>query len=235
MRRTFGCLALLLVPAAARAQSGGSVADSSPFRALTLPAPNTMRTGAGRPGPGYWQQQVDYRITATLDLPKNELRGAEVIHYVNHSPETLSYLWLVVEQNICASGSVTEQLHQPPLVFQDAVFDFSCKGFKGGLTLEHVRVGADSAMYRVEGTQLRIALTTPLAPGAALDLDIAWHFRVPAYGAGRMGRDGSLYEMAQWYPRVAVFDDVHGLNHEPYIGAGEFYLEYGHFDVSLTL
>src|SRR5690349_19961127 len=122
MRRLLGLLIVLAVPTAARAQT--SVADSSPFRALALPAPNTVRTGSGRPGPGYWQQQVDYRITATLDVPKNELRGAEVIHYVNRSPETLSYIWMVVEQNICAPGSVTEQLHQPPLVFQDATFDF---------------------------------------------------------------------------------------------------------------
>ena len=69
----------------------------------------------------------------------------------------------------------------------------------------------------------------------SLDLELAWHFTVPDYGAGRMGRDGSLYEIAQWYPRMAVYDDVRGWNHEPYIGAGEFYLEYGSFDVSLTV
>ena len=73
------------------------------------------------------------------------------------------------------------------------------------------------------------------APGAAIDIELAWHFTVPDYGAGRMGRDGSLYQIAQWYPRVAVYDDVRGWNHDPYIGAGEFYLEYGSFDVTLTL
>jgi hypothetical protein len=82
---------------------------------------------------------------------------------------------------------------------------------------------------------MRIDLPRPLAPGAALDLELVWRFSVPDYGAGRMGRDGPLYQIAQWYPRLAVYDDVRGWNHEPYIGAGEFYLEYGSFDVSLTV
>src|SRR6059058_1583479 len=86
-----------------------SVADTSPFRALALPAPNEYRTGSGRPGPRYWQQRADYRITATLDPARNELRGRETIHYVNRSPERLSYLWLFLEQNICAPTSVTNQ------------------------------------------------------------------------------------------------------------------------------
>ena len=234
MPRSLLLVAALMGPGALAAQTG-SVADSSPFRALTLPAPNAARTGAGRPGPAYWQQQVDYRIVATLDVAQNEIRGSGTIHYVNRSPESLGYLWLVVEQNICAPGSVTEQLHQPPLVFEGTEFDFSCKGFKGGLTLERLQSVGRELPRRVEGTQLRVELPGALAPGAAIDLDIAWRFNVPAYGAGRMGRDGPLYEVAQWYPRVAVFDDVRGWNHEPYIGAGEFYLEYGRFDVTLTV
>ena len=82
---------------------------------------------------------------------------------------------------------------------------------------------------------MRVDLATPLAPGASLDIEAVWHFNVPPQGGGRMGHDGPLYEMAQWYPRLCVYDDVHGWNHEPYIGAGEFYLEYGNFDVSLTV
>ena len=82
---------------------------------------------------------------------------------------------------------------------------------------------------------MRVDLPRPLAPGQVVDLDIGWHFTVPDYGAGRMGHDGSLYELGQWYPRMAVYDDVRGWNHEPYIGGGEFYLEYGRFDVALTV
>jgi hypothetical protein len=216
-------------------QAAPSVADSSPFRALALPAPNDQRTGAGRPGPRYWQQRADYRIDAVLDPAANTLNGRETIHYVNHSPTALPYLWLFVEQNICAPSSITNVLNQPPLVFLGSTFDFSCQGFAGGVTLDSVRTGASAARYTVYGTTMRIDLATPLASGAAVDLRIVWHFPVPAAGAGRMGHDGPLYEIAQWYPRMAVYDDVRGWNHEPYIGAGEFYLEYGRFDVNLTL
>ena len=224
-------LGVLAVPA--RAQSPDSAL--SPFRPLPLPAPNELRTGAGRPGTRYWQQRVDYRIAATLDPATHELRGRETIHYLNRSPDALPYLWLFLEQNICAPGSVTNQLDQPPLMFLGSTFDFSCKGFAGGITLERVRLGLRDLHPIVNGTTMRVDLPRPLPPGAALDLEIAWRFTVPDYGAGRMGRDGTLYELGQWYPRMAVYDDVRGWNHEPYIGGGEFYLEYGRFDVALTV
>jgi len=232
-----GGVALHTPPAAGQANgtSASTVADSSPFRALDLPTPNEYRTGAGRPGPRYWQQRADYRIAATLDPAKNEVRGRETIHYTNHAPEALPYLWLFVEQNICAPTSVTNVLNQPPLQFLGSSFDFSCQGFNGGLTLDSVRVAGRAAHHAVYGTTMRLDLPSPLASGAAIDLDLAWRFGVPAQGAGRMGHDGPLYEIAQWYPRVAVYDDVRGWNHEPYIGAGEFYLEYGRFDVALTV
>ena len=102
--------------------------DSSPFRPLELPAPTAVRNGAGRPGAGYWQQDASYRIRATLDPEQNELRGRETIHYRNRSPDRLPYLWLFLEQNICAPNSVTNLLDQPPLVFLNSTFDFSCKG-----------------------------------------------------------------------------------------------------------
>ena len=207
---------------------------ASPFRPLPLPSPNRYRSGSGRPGGGYWQQRVDYRIVASLDTAARQIHGRETIHYTNNSPDALPYLWMFVEQNICTSTSVTEQLDQPPLVFLGSTFDFSCKGFAGGVMLEGVTVAGKALRPTVYGTTMRVDLPHPLAPGRALELEIAWHFTVPDYGAGRMGRDGSLYEIAQWYPRMAVYDDVRGWNHEPYIGAGEFYLEYGSFDVSLT-
>jgi hypothetical protein len=207
----------------------------SVFRSLDLAGPNEYRTGAGRPGPSYWQQRADYRIAATLDTARRQIQGKETIHYTNNSPAALSYLWMFLEQNICAPASVTRQLDQPPLTFLGSTFDFSCKTFMGGLTLERVSVGGRAIKPIVYGTTMRVDLPQPLPAGGVLDLEIAWRFPVPDYGAGRMGRDGSLYEIAQWYPRLAVYDDVRGWNHEPYIGAGEFYLEYGDFDVSLTV
>jgi hypothetical protein len=219
-------------PASAQRQS---VADSSHFRALALPTPNEYRSGSGRPGPKYWQQRVDYRITAELDPAKNELRGRETIHYVNHSPDALPYLWLFVEQNLCEPNSVTNVLNQPPLSFLGTSFDFSCQGFDSAPKLESMTIGGHEVRRTRYGTTLRVDLDTALAPGAAVDIRAAWHFNVPPQGGGRMGHDGPLYEIAQWYPRMAVYDDVKGWNHEPYIGAGEFYLEYGDFDVTLDV
>ena len=241
MRRpSFDSLALLLLLLATagslHAQARElTVADTSHFRPLQLPAPNDVRTGAGRPGARYWQQRADYRITATLDTAKHELRASETIHYVNNSPDALPYLWLHVEQNICGPTSITSILNQPPLVFGETAFDFSCGSFTGQPVMERATVNGVNAKRTRYGTTLRMDLERPLAPGGAVDLEFAWRFTIPEQGAGRMGRDGALYAIAQWYPRMAVYDDVRGWNHEPYIGAGEFYLEYGSFDVSLTV
>ena len=248
--RSLACIAGLLAFTAPLDAQGraASVADSSPFRPLALPTPNQYRTGAGRPGAAYWQQKVSYHIEATLDPEQNEVRGKETIHYVNKSPDALPYLWLFVEQNLCEPSSITNVLNQPPLVFLGSSFDFSCQGFSGGGHLEYIRLlhvpglqptatvapPQDLAHTRY-GTTMRVDLPHPLAPGASADIELAWSFKVPAQGGGRMGHDGPLYEIAQWYPRLAVYDDVRGWNHEPYIGAGEFYLEYGDFDVSITV
>ena len=240
IRAALGWLMLLVgLPgvAAGQVRAGGDTLPSTPsvFRPFPLPAPNQFRNGSGRPGAAYWQQRVDYRIAATLDTARRMIHGRETIHYTNNSPDSLPYLWLFLEQNICGPKSITEKLDQPPLVFLGSTFDFSCKGFDGGITLERVSVEGRALVPRIHGTTMRLDLQRPLPPGRALDLELRWHFPVPDYGAGRMGRDGSLYEIAQWYPRLAVYDDVRGWNHEPYIGAGEFYLEYGSFDVSLTV
>ncbi len=207
--------------------------DAAPLAGVV--APSDVRLASGRPGPGYWQQRADYRIDATLDPGTETLRGTERITYRNNAPESLPHLWMHVEQNICAKESLTNLLNQPPLVFLSTAFDFSCQGFDGGLVLESVKVNGADAPYRVTGTTMRIDLPRPLSAGASLTIDIAWHFRIPPYGAGRMGHDGTLYELGQWYPRMAVYDDVKGWNAEPYIGAGEFYLEYGRFEVNLTV
>jgi len=229
-----GSVAVILMALHASPLAAQATSPARQEAAGRVPASN-VRTAAGRPGSGYWQQRADYRIDATLDPVTSLLSGSETITYHNNSPDSLFYIWLQVEQNICAPNSVTNQLHQPPLVFQDATFDFSCQGFAGGGTMESLTVNGDSATRTAFGTTMRVDLAKPLAPGAVAELAIKWHFTVPPYGAGRMGHDGTLYELGQWYPRVAVYDDVKGWNHEPYIGAGEFYLEYGKFDVNVTL
>ena len=214
-----------------------SVADSSPFRALPLPAANRVRSASGAPGPDYWQQRADYVIRATLDTAGSVIRGTERIHYANHSPDTLTFVWVQIEQNIFAQNSITYTLNQPPLHFAGgAVFDFTGKGFIGGITIERFATAGKELRRTAYGTMMRVELSRPLPPRGVIAFDVAWHFPVPPYGGGRMGRIGArLYEIGQWYPRLVVYDDVHGWNPLPYIGAGEFYLEYGDFDVSLTL
>ncbi len=214
-----------------------SVADTSPFRALALPTPTRARGASGVPGPDYWQQRADYVIRATLDTGRQVLAGSERIHYVNHAPDSLAFVWVQIEQNIFAPNSVTYVLDQPPLAFAGgALFDFTGKGFRGGITIDRFATAGRPLKRTEYGTMMRVELATPLGPGRAIDFDVAWHFPVPPYGGGRMGRIGSrLYEIGQWYPRMVVYDDVHGWNPLPYIGAGEFYLEYGDYDVTLTL
>lgn len=213
------------------------VADTSPFRALPLPTANRVRSSSGAPGPDYWQQEASYTIRATLDTGPSVITGSETIHYVNHSSDALAFVWIQIEQNIFAKNSVTYQLNQPPLHFAGgAVFDFTGKGFVGGITIDHFRIGQRELARTESGTMMRVDLPTPLGPGGMVDFQVAWHFPVPPYGGGRMGRVGNrLYEIGQWYPRLVVYDDVNGWNPLPYIGAGEFYLEYGNYDVTLTL
>ncbi len=206
----------------------------SPFRPLDLPAANEMRTGSGRPGRAYWQQRVDYRLRAAVDTAGPLLTGSGTITYYNASPDPLPFLWLKLDANLCDPSGVSARLNQLPLQFGDALFDFSCVG-GGGMTLSRVAVGGRPATLHPNGTTARLDLSEPLAPGASVEVELAWSWPLPEYGYGRMGRDGSLYQVAQWYPRAAVYDDLSGWNTEPFLGAGEFYQEYGSFEVELTV
>ncbi|HKA59216.1 MAG TPA: hypothetical protein VKD28_11440, partial [Gemmatimonadales bacterium] len=214
------------------------VADSSPFRPLPLPPPTPARSASGAPGPRYWQQRADYVLEATLDTATNTLKGRGRIYYVNRSPETLSYVWVQLDQNLFAPpSSNAPPPPPPPLKFAGGVvFDFTGRGFVGGIRIDRFAVGGRRLKTSVQRTMMRVELPRPLAPNGKITFDVAWRLPIPPYGAGRMGRVGSrFYELGQWYPRMAVYDDVHGWNTLPYLGAGEFYLEFGDFDVSLTL
>ena len=239
-------LALVLVIAALQQQPRAlpalppQVPDTSPFRRLELPAPNLLRTGAGTPGPSYWQQRADYTIRATLDTGTHTIAGRETIRYTNHSPDTLRYVWLQVDQNIYREDSRGSAINPPGARFAGG-------GFIGGFTIEEFRAArrVGQAVNRVplatttNGTMLRAELDRPLAPGGTATFDVAYHFQIPEHGSDRMGREqfpeGWLYESAQWYPRMAVYDDVRGWNTEQYLGQGEFYLEYGDFDFEITV
>jgi hypothetical protein len=224
---------IVLGPQCAAAQERGW-AVTSPFAPLDLPAPNSIRTGAGRPGPDYWQQQVDYAIAAEVDSDTHVLTGVGAVRYHNNSPHALAFLWLKLDANLCDPASENAVLNVPPLEFGESAFDFSCMG-GSGMTLDHVRTGARDLAYEVYGTVARLELPHPLPSGGTFDFEIAWRWTIPEYGYGRMDREGTLYQVAQWYPRLAVFDDVSGWNLEPFLGAGEFYQEFGDFRVALTV
>src|SRR5205809_5580877 len=233
-------LAALQQPAAAAATLPPQVGDTSPFRRLVLSAPSLLRAGSGAPGPRYWQQRADYTIRASLDTATHTIAGAETIRYANNSPDTLHYLWLQLDQNIYKASSRGAFLNPT-----DA--RFAGRGFEGGYTIQYVRAvqrfgkaaGRIPLATTDNGTMLRVDLDRPLAPGGREELELGYRFEVPEHGSDRMGREqfpgGWLYEVAQWYPRVAVYDDVRGWNTEQYLGQGEFYLEYGDFDVSITV
>jgi hypothetical protein len=212
------------------------VGDTSMFAPLTLPSPNSYRTGSGAPGPKYWQNRADYRLEATLDTAKTTLAGKLRLTYTNNSPDTLRFIWMQMEQNAFKNKSLNS------FIFPQES-RFGARGFEGGDVVEHfdqifTRAGAPAKTAlktRVEGTMMKVDLAEPLAPGKTATFDVAWHFLIPEHGADRMGRDGALYELAQWYPRVAVYDDVRGWNTEPYLGQGEFYLEYGDFNYAVTV
>lgn len=214
------------------------VGDTSIFAPLVLPTANMVRSGSGAPGPRYWQNHADYDISASLDTASKTLKGELTLRYTNNSPDTLFYIWMQTEQNAFKGNSLNS------FIFP-AESRFGAKNFEGGDKLdrfEQVLGGTPRAPARHVKVQLRdnetvtrVDLAEPLAPGHTATFDVAWHFLIPEHGADRMGRDGALYELAQWYPRVAVYDDVRGWNTEPYLGQGEFYLEYGDFNVAVTV
>ena len=206
--------------------------DTSMFAPLNLPPGNMYRSGSGAPGPRYWEQRADYDLHGTLDTATKSLHGEMTLRYTNNSPDTLRFLWFQVEQNAFSPGSLNS------LVFP-AESRFGARNFEGGDVIERfnevVATKKTPLKTRVEGTVMKVDLAAPLAPGKTTTFDVAWHFNIPEHGADRMGRDGSLFELAQWYPRVCVYDDLRGWNTEPYLGQGEFYLEYGDINVAVTV
>ncbi|WP_336514284.1 M1 family metallopeptidase [Pollutibacter soli] len=201
--------------------------------------PNSYRTATGEPGPSYWQNRADYQISAELDDTKNEVSGSVTITYKNNSPLTVPYIWLQLDQNLFNPSSrgfaklnplSRSRYGDPKNPFND-----------GGYRIKSVKVAgtngnADTIMT---DTRMQIKLAKPMKPGGdVVKLTIEYSYIVPKYGADRTGihstPQGDIYAIAQWYPRVCVFDDVRGWNTDPYLGAGEFYLEYGDFDVNIT-
>ncbi len=200
------------------------------FAPLSLPdAANAFRDGAGKPGPQFWQNRVDYAIQATIDPNTHALSGDETITYTNHSPDALDVLWVQLDQNIYrrdSRGSLTSP--RPPR-----------NEFTDGYQIDAVEVNGKAVKFLVDDTRMRVDLAQALeGKGKQLKLRIRYHYTVPGTWGGRTAvtptKNGDIYEIAQWFPRMAVYDDLRGWDTQPYLGS-EFYLEYGDIDYAVTV
>jgi hypothetical protein len=210
------------------------------FSPLFYPTGSTItRAGTGEPNTGYWQNRADYNITASLNDETHEITGSVIITYKNNSPNQLPFLWLQLDQNLFAKDSRGQA--RMPLDSRSRYGD-SKRNFAGGYKIASVKLitnGNADANYIISDTRMQIRLPKPLAPnGDVIKIKIDYSFTLPEEGADRCGIlntvNGDIFTVGQWYPRMCVFDDVEGWNTLPYLGAGEFYLEYGDFDVSIT-
>jgi hypothetical protein len=206
---------------------------------------------------------VDYAIKVSLDTTEKRISGSVAIGYTNNSPDTLRYVWLQLDQNLFRPGSTGSLLYSSDSLSGGAFkggFEIetatqcvrpagqrgrgagqsrrtrgSSRNAPRADTAPLPRCPAVSLRTRVDDTMMYMDLVRPIPPGGATQFDLTYAFNVPEHGADRMGRDGSLYQIAQWYPRMAVYDDVSGWNTDQYLGQGEFYLEYGTIDYEVTL
>jgi len=245
--------ALILLPASVlpaqnvAPASAGTYDPLKTFAPLTLPDPvNAYRSSNGAPGPQYWQNRADYDLHAAIDTKTKTLTGSEVITYTNNSPDKLTLLWLNLEQNIyrkdsraaAFSGGSRRRRSADPNVVSNT----------DGYALESVEIepvgrekaAAVKAITVVSDTRLQIQLPESMAlgHGAKIRILIHYHYTIPGTFGGRTSwaayKQGDIYDLAQWYPRMCVYDDLRGWDTQPYLG-NEFYLEYGHFDYYVTV
>lgn len=195
-----------------------------------------FRSASGKPGPAYWQNNADYKITATLDDRKNTIAGNVEINYSNNSPDQLDYVWLQLDQNMFSKegrGQAISPLTKSRYGDANASFD-------GGYTISSVTdLTGKPVDYIITDTRMQIRLTQALAAkGGKTGFKIQYSYTIPEYGADRTGilkaAKGNVFAIAQWFPRVCVYDNIRGWNTIPYTGPGEFYREFGNYQVQIT-
>jgi hypothetical protein len=211
------------------------------FAPISLAPGDNLRTGGGAPGVAYWQNSADYKIKASFDPATHKVTASSTMTYTNNSPDALDFLWLQVEQNLFTNTSRGYWKNPPNSRWRGAFEDGGDKIAKVTVIYKGKRY---TPKYDVDDTQMRLDLAEALGPkgslanGNQVQVEFEWSFVVPSYGADRLGRyetpDGIIYEVAQWYPRVYVYDHINGWNSMPYIGQGEFYLEYGNYDFEIS-
>ncbi|MES2457471.1 MAG: M1 family metallopeptidase [Bacteroidota bacterium] len=199
---------------------------------------NEYRSASGYPGPRYWQNRADYNITANLDDAGNKIAGTVTITYKNNSPDKLPYLWLQLDQNLFSETS-----RGNTLIPMGSRYGARGEKLDGGYTIEGLSLSQKGKLVKftslIEDTRMQLRLETPMeADGDVVTIKMNFSFIIPINGSDRMGhlatKNGEIYSIAQWFPRMCVYDDVLGWNTLPYWGAGEFYCEYGDIDFSIT-
>lgn len=194
------------------------------------------RSASGKPGPKYWQNAVDYQIKAHLNDQTDRITATVTMEYTNNSPDILDFVWLQLDQNMFSK----EGRGQLILPLSRSRYGDALSDFDGGYEITLVADGAGKAIeHLITDTRMQVFLAKPLAPnGGKTTIQIAYSYTVPRQGADRTSvmdtKNGKIYAIAQWFPRVAVYDDILGWNTQPYTGPGEFYLEFGDYDVEIT-
>lgn len=234
MKKLISCGALFLMSLTTFAQQKSNYNAYDLFHPLWNYQSNSpFRSGAGIPGAAYWQNAADYKINVSLDETQSKVSGDVEITYKNNSPDKLSFLWLQLDQNSFNTSSKGGKTTPP------SGGRFGNIGFNGGYQIESVSIDGKPANYIVEDTrlQIRLASALPEKMGVA-KIKIVYSFTSPKNGSDRTGiqetKNGAIFQMAQWFPRMCVYDDIEGWNVLPYLGAGEFYLEYGNFEYSIN-
>jgi len=237
---------------ALQAADVGSGADKFAQLEQVLPSPNVYRTASGEPGPNYWQQRADYTIKVSLDEQKRRITGEQQIKYSNRSPTALRYLWIQLDQNRFdnKSKSVMSRTSRPGKDGGDALSYSRLRGLQASADRDYgFEIGAvedadgNALPYTLVDTMMRIDLASPLSSGKSTVLTMHWAHNIIDEAAlgGRGGyehfadSDTYLYFLAQWHPRVAAFTDYTGWQHKAFLGGGEFTLEFGDFDVFITV
>ena len=229
------------------------------FRQLEelLPTPNNYRTASGAPGHAYWQQRADYVIRATLDEARREITASEQITYHNRSPDSLAYLWLQLDQNGLRQDADQRRVLSAPsrqawlsgteeeaLKFEDLRALHAGREFDGGFKLTAVKAASGKPLpYVVNQTMLRIDLPVALAPGQSISFGIDWSYQINDQKVlvERSGYEyfeddkNTIFQIAQWFPRMAAYYDAVGWQHKQFLGSGEFTLEFGDYELYLTV
>jgi len=212
----------------------------------TLPTPNEYRTGSGTPGPKYWQQKADYVISVELNDANQSITGKETITYTNNSPDVLKYLWLQLDQNILSAdnslaSTTTDAIRDSAAAktFADKVSDF-----KAGFVIKNVtEISGKALPYLINNTMMRVDLPQPLRSGEKYSFGVEWSYNIvdrsifrQRSGMEFFPEDGNyIYTIAQFFPRMCVYDDYEGWQNKQFLGQGEFTLPFGDYKVKITV